>query len=116
MTINRKRLKRIIKEEMQKYLKEADSGNPFPDLEQKTGRRVQAAFPGPYNPEAPSAMGGSESVQYYEQVSFNDGIGAWGGLEDIAIIAGEKPGSIEMWHKTNGKWRFGAGVDLEPWQ
>ena len=145
MTINKAKLKKIIKEEMQKYLKEArnrsqprgaqrrrgaalyhedppgsapahladfrTSGNPFPELKQ-----VQAAFPGPYNPKTPDAMGGSMRVVYYETYTFNDGEGAWGGLEDIAIIAGEKPGTIEMWHKTSGKWRFGAGVDLEPWR
>jgi len=89
--------------------------NPFPDLKRHfPGQAVQAAFPGPFDPSTPDALGDRDNVVSYARM-FGD-IAGWSRYADIAIIAGEDGNSLDMVHRKDGKWYWGASVDLEPWR
>lgn len=89
--------------------------NPFPDLKRYfPGQAVQAAFPGPFDPSTPDALGDRDNVVSYARM-FGD-IAGWSQYADIAIIAGEDGKSLDMVHRKDGKWYWGASVDLEPWR
>jgi hypothetical protein len=106
----------FLKEIEDKKGKKSAGRNPFPELGRSVfpGQAVQAVFPGPYDRRAKDVMGDTSPLGYWA-IMFGDENG-WFRYSDIAILAGEDGESIDMVHREDGKWYWGASVDLEPWR
>jgi len=106
----------FLKEIEGKKGKKSAGRNPFPELGRSVfpGQAVQAVFPGPYDRRTKDVMGDTSPLGYWA-IMFGDENG-WFRYSDIAILAGEDGESIDMVHRKDGKWYWGASVDLEPWR